>query len=255
LGGCCSGSRCSWGTGRSPGAGGPPRPWRPDLRQPAPTNGRPRCTPAWSASHRRHKTSSPGAGPPRTLRTPLRCLNSASGLASPAWPPRPPPRAPTPGPVQHRVRVGATAIEDPDDGGGTLGVGVDKVGLTAARRPLTACSDGAWNNQLGRLVPQQQRSAAIGGQLVGPDVHGRLAHALAAGREVDVGPNAGARSARSGRGSTPQRALSGPRQRRPWSGDRDHGERGYRSARLEQLTTGQSGPLVARMACSASVPT
>jgi hypothetical protein len=64
---------------------------------------------------------------------------------------------------------------------------------------------GVLDGELGGLTAQQ-RSATIGGHLVGPDVHGRLAHALAAGREPDVGPNAGARSARSGRGSTPQRA-------------------------------------------------
>src|SRR5512133_541279 len=70
-------------------------------------------------------------------------------------------------------------------------------------------STGDWH------MPSPQVGKSMSGPMQAPDRRGRVVVPRPSGR------------------------LSGPRQRRPWSGDRDHGERGYRSARLEQLTTGQ----------------
>jgi hypothetical protein len=48
------------------------------------------------------------------------------------------------GVVQQWVGIGATAEADTDNGRGTLGIVVDQVASTSARRPLMACSEGAW---------------------------------------------------------------------------------------------------------------
>jgi len=135
-------------------------------------------------------------GPPRIALTPLRCQNSAALAGFPGvdlLARRVERRQQDP--VQHRVRVRATAVEDTHDGRGALGVHVVKVGLhrrpravdgvlgwgveVVLHRRIALTADlqgvvdvvrdryldhvpGVLDRELGRLVPPQQRSAAVG---------------------------------------------------------------------------------------------
>src|SRR6516162_6076118 len=123
--------------------------------------------------------------------------------------------------VEQPIRLGADAEEDTDNGRDTLRVRVDQVclqislpavdgvlrwrvevvllQLVAVAVDLQRVADadrdrhlhhvpGVLDAELGRLIPQQQWRAVVGGQLAGPDVDRRLIHARTAGREPDVAP-------------------------------------------------------------------